>query len=412
MQETKLPSNSQYVIVTVDRPVMFQQTEDEAWVLNPNRRYLINASRIPAIHQFVESVSELENGSLYNPLRPGKSVTGAKILVERFRERGIGDLLFLTGPLSYLYHISGANLQIDLFAFSDRGTVLTHAPFLHNQTVCCGPLEYDHLRMYNYHWLVGSVTECDEEADQLNVYDALFRQIGCEPSAIDARWKRPAATLVSEDYQHLDALLKWTFNKTKTVDLRRLPYYVVAPFSNASLRSAPYSLWFKLIRQLSQRRPVVVVGTSTMRLPDTDMSAGQFIQGVENFGGGVINLVDRTPSARLLMALVARAKAVVCLDSAPLYLAQATGTPAISLWGSHDPGARIGYDERYMRYALWNQQSCNCAPCYAYSQFPANKCPDGQRQKTCECLASLTEEQVLKTMDALEMDTSPTGLKK
>ena len=130
---------------------MFMQTEDETWLFNPNRRYVINASRIPSIHPFIESVSELDNSALLNPLRAGKAVTGAKILVERFRERGIGDLLFLTGPLGYIHHCSGANCQIDVYAFSDRGMVLTHAPFLNNQTVYCGPLEYDHLKMYNYH---------------------------------------------------------------------------------------------------------------------------------------------------------------------------------------------------------------------------------------------------------------------
>jgi ADP-heptose:LPS heptosyltransferase len=407
VQDSKLPSNSQYVVVTVNKPVMFLQTDDETWLLNPNRRYVINASRIPSIHQFIESVSELDNSSLLNPLRAGKAVTGAKILVERFRERGIGDLLFLTGPLSYIHHVSGANVSIDVYAFSDRCTVLTHAPFLNNQTVYCGPLEYDHLKMYNYHWLIGSVTECDEEGDQLNVYDALFKQLGFEPETIDSKWKKPVATLVSEDYQHLDALLKWIFD-AKKMDLRRLPYYVVAPFSNSNLRCAKYSTWLGIIKQLSQRRPVVVVGASNMRLPDTDMSAGAFLQAVENYGGGVISVVDKTPSVRLLMALIARAKAIVCLDSAPLYIAEALGTPAISIWGSHDPGVRIGYDEKYMRYAIWNRDDCNNAPCYAYSNFPANKCPEGPKQKICECFENVTEDQVLKMMDAVEKDTGLT----
>lgn len=405
MQENKLPSNSQYVIVTVNAPVMMQQTEDETWLLNPNRRYIINAARIPAIHQFIESVSELDNSSLINPLRAGKSVTGAKILVERFRERGIGDLLFLTGPLSYIHHVSGANVSIDLYAYSDRGMVLTHSPFLTNKTVLCGPLEYDHLRMYNYHWLVGSATECDEEPDQLNVYDALFKQLGFEPESVDARWKKPVVTMVSEDFQHLDQLFKWVFD-SKKLDLRRLPYYVVAPFSNASLRSASYASWLETIRQLSQRRPVLVIGASNWRLPDTDMSAGKFLQAVDSIGGGVVNLVDRTPGVRLLMALIARAKAIVCLDSAPLYIAQALGTPAISLWGTHDPGTRIGYDANYMRYAVWNQQACNCAPCYAYSQFPAKKCPKGASQKVCEVLSAFSSDHVLKVMDEVEKDSS------
>lgn len=294
--------------------------------------------------------------------------------------------------------------RLMLYSFSDRGMVLTHAPFLNNQTVYCGPLEYDHLRLYNYHWFIGSVTECDEEGDQLNVYDALFKQLGFDPETIDPRWKKPVATLVSEDYQHLDALFKSVFD-AKKIDLRRLPYYVVAPFSNSSLRCAKYSTWLGIIKQLSQRRPVLVVGTSTMRLPDTDMSAGAFIQALENYGGGIVNLVDKTPSVRLLMALVARAKAIVCLDSAPLYIAQALGTPAISIWGTHDPGVRIGYDEKYMRYAVWNRDDCNCSPCYAYSTFPASKCPQGPSQKICECFENVTEDQVLKMMDAVEKDT-------
>lgn len=383
---------------------MFFQTEDETWLLNPNRRYLINASRIPSIHRFIESVSELDNSALLNPLRAGKAVTGAKILVERFRERGIGDLLFLTGPLAYIHHVSGANVSIDVYALSDRGMVLTHSPFLNNQTVYCGPIEYDQLRMYNYHWLVGSVTECDEEPDQLNVYDALFKQLGFDPETIDARWKKPYATLVPADYQDLDALLNGIF-VLKKMDLRRLAYYVVAPFSNSSLRCAKYSTWLGIIRQLSQRRPVVVVGTSKMRLPDTDMSAGAFLQAIENYGGGVISLVDKTPPVRLLMALIARAKAIVCLDSAPLYIAQAVGTPAISIWGSHDPGVRLGYDEKYMRYAVWNRDACNCSPCYAYSMFPVKKCPHGPQQIICECFVTVTEDQVLTMMDTVEKDT-------
>ncbi len=403
MQESKLPSNSQYVIVTVSKPVMFHQTEDETWLFNPNRRYLLNAARIPVIHPFIQSVSELENSSLLNPLRAGKSVTGAKILVERFRERGIGDLLFLTGPLSFIHNMSGANVSIDLFAFSDRGTVLTHAPFLNCGTVLCGPIEYDNLRMYNYHWFVGSVTDCDEEPDQLNVYDALFKQLGFDPETIDSRWKRPVATLVSDDFQHLDAFFRNIF-ETKKIDLRRLAYYVVAPFSNASLRCMPYSIWAELIKHLAQRRPVVVVGTSKMRLPDTDMSAGQFMQIINSYGGGVINAIDGTPQVRLLMALIARAKALVCLDSAPLYIAEALNTPAISIWGTHDPGVRIGYDERYMRYAIWNQNACNCCPCYAYSQFPAQKCPSGSAQKSCEVLSTVDSSTVLRMMDQVEQD--------
>ena len=400
MQPSKLPSNSHYVIITVNQPVLWHQTEDETWLLNPNRRYIVNAARIPAIHSYIESVSEFDSAPLHNRLQAGRNIAGAKILVERFRERGIGDLLFLTGPLAYLNHVTGGNVKIDLYAYSDRGVVLTNSPLLSNRMVLCGPLEYDHLKFYNYHWLVGSVTECDEEQDQLNVYDALFKQLGFDYEQIDPHWKRPNAVLTNDDYLNLDALFKTVFDQRK-IDLRRMGYYVVAPVSNSALRCMNYGTWLEIIKQLGQRRPTLVVGNSRLRLPDTDMSFGTFQSHLVNAGGGVINAVDATP-LRVLMALISRATCVLSMDSAPLYLAQALKTPAISIWGTHDPGVRLGYDPAYMDLAVWHENDCNHAPCFAYAEFPRQKCPRGHQQKICEVFATVEPKHVLQKVDMVE----------
>lgn len=400
MQKNKLPSNSQYVIITVKQPLMFHQTDDEAWVFNPQRRYIINAARIPQIHDYIESVSEMDGAALVNKLQAGKTVHGASILVERFRERGIGDLLFLSGPLRFIHHMSGGTAKIDLYAYSDRGMVLQGAPYLRNGTVLCGPIEYDSLRVYNYHWLVGSVTECDEESDQLNVYDALYRQLGFNHEDIEPQWKRPHAVVTTDDYQNLDQFYRSVMEHRK-IDLRRIGYYVVAPFANATLRCMNYSQWLQVITELSKRRPVVVVGNTKLRLPDTDMTAGAFLEQAARIGGGVIMAVDTTP-LRVLMALIARATCVVCMDSSPLYIAQALGTPAISVWGTHDPGVRIGYDPNYMRLAIWNEGMCHEAPCYAYSEFPHHKCPRGTGQQCCEVLSTVTVQDVLDKMNIVE----------
>lgn len=379
---------------------MFHQTADETWLFNPNRRYIVNANRLAAIEQFVDNVSELEGSALYHPLRQGNGIKGAKILVERCRERGIGDLLFLTGPLAFLNHVSGSEVSIDVMAFADRGIVLTHSPLIANKCVKCGPLEHDHLRMYNYHWLVNTVTEQNAEGDQLNVYDALYRQLGFDDTDIEPKWKRPTATLVAEDFQNLDRLYKHVWD-TRKVDLRRIGYYVVAPFANASLRCMNYNTWLDIIRVLSTRRPVVVVGNSSLRLPETDMSAGLFSQHVANIGGGVINAIDST-SLRVLMALIARSTGVVTMDSAPLYMAQALNVPAISVWGTHPPKARIGYDKNYMDLAIWKQAACPNAPCFAFGKFPVDKCPDGNRQIVCEVLSAVSADDVLVKVDMIE----------
>ena len=395
-----LPLNTQWVIVAVKEPVMFHQTYDETWLLNPNRRYILNANRVSAIEPYLESVSEFSNAALLQRPLAGKNLCGAKVLIERTRERGIGDLLFLTGVLGYLQHINSNNVQFDLMAFSDRGVVLTHCPLLHNKCVKCGPVEYDALRQYNYHWFVDSATEQDAEPDQLNVYDALFRQLGYDPDQIEAKWKRPTVTLVNEDFQNLDMLYRRVW-EDKKMELRRVGYYVVAPFANASLRCLPYATWLEIIHAMATRRPVVVVGASSLRLPDTDISAGEFIGRVAEMGQAVVNAVDGT-SLRVLMALISRATGVVSLDSAPLYLAQALNVPAVSLWGTHAPGARLGYDKPYMDFALWNSSACRRAPCFAYSQFPVEKCPQGDKQRVCEVLDSVVPADVLAKVDSIE----------
>lgn len=400
-----MPINTQWLTVSVKEPVMFHQTADETWLFNPNRRYIVNANRLPAIEQFIDTVSELDGSALYHPLRAGAALKGAKVLVERCRERGIGDLLFLTGPLGFIQHVSGSDVSIDVMAFADRGIALTHLPLLANRCVKCGPLEHDHLRMYNYHWLINTVTEQNSEGDQLNVYDALYQQLGFDPADVEAKWKRPTATLVADDFQNLDRLYKHIWDSRK-VDLRRIGYYVVAPFANATLRCMSYARWLEIIRALATRRPVVVVGNSSLRLPDTDMSAGEFSQHVANIGGGVFNAVDST-TIRVLMALIARSTGVVCMDSAPLYMAQALNVPAISIWGTHAPAARIGYDKNYMDLAIWKQDACPHAPCFAYGKFPVDKCPGGIHQIICSVLSDVSVDDVLVKADMIE--SSPLG---
>lgn len=402
-----MPTNSQWLIVTVKEPVMFHQTADETWLFNPNRRYIVNANRVAPIEQFIDTVSELDGASLYQRLRANQNITGAKILVERNRERGIGDLLFLTGPLNYLHHLSGGDVDIDLMSFADRGVVLTHSPLISNKCVKCGPLEYDHLRMYNYHWLVNTVTEQDTEGDQLNVYDALYQQLGFVPEDVEPKWKRPTATLVADDFQNLDRLFHHVWTQRK-IDLRRIGYFVVAPFANATLRSMNYKTWLEIIKQLATRRPVMVVGNSSLRLPDMDMSAGEFSQQVASIGGGVFNAVDST-TIRVLMALIARSVGVVCVDSAPLYISQALNIPAVSIWGTHAPASRIGYDKTYMDLAIWKQEACQFSPCFAYGKFPVNKCPQGNRQISCEVTAAVTADDVLTKVDIIESANAQLG---
>jgi ADP-heptose:LPS heptosyltransferase len=122
----------------------------------------------------------------------------------------------------------------------------------------------------------------------------------------------------------------------------------------------------------------------------------------------VFNAIDST-SVRSMMALIARSFCTIGLDSAPIYIAQALNVPAVSIWGTHAPAARIGYDKNMMDLAIWNQEACQYAPCFAYGEFPASKCPNGIRQTCCEVVASVSVDDVLKKVDAVESASAQLG---
>jgi hypothetical protein len=396
----KLP-RPEWVIVSFKEPVLWDRSENETWMFNPNRRYIINKGQVDSVAEKIDTISELKGSRLHNPLLANRNLANASILVERHRDRGFGDYLFLTGPLNYLKHISGGSANIDVYALSDKGKILDHHPALRYSTALSGPIEYDSLHLYHYHWFIDSVTEYDSEPDQLNVYDALYKQLGVEPQSVDPRFKRPSMTLSNQDYKDLDSLYYFIYLQKK-IDLRRVGYYVVAPTAMANLRSANYQLWLSTIANMAKLRPVVVLGyANNSRAPATDMAYGTFMQHLDNLGPNVINLTGATP-IRVACALLSRAVCAVTLDSGLLYVAQAFRIPAVSIWGPVSPWARIGYDKEYMDLAIWNKESCRFASCQAHIDFPRNKCPRGDSQVVCEPIHVTTPEQIVEKVKLVE----------
>lgn len=396
----RIPHNGTWVVATFNQPAVYDRDKQETWLLNPVRRYIFNANHLVNMENLVASISDLNNSANYRPLSVTLPLVGATVLIERYRNRGIGDLLFMTGPMAYLHHITGGQINIDMYGFGDRGQVLLHNPLLRYRTILVGPTHYDDLPLYNYHWFVNAVTEFDEEPDQLNVYDALYRQIGVDPTTVDARFKRPSMTVTQDELIGVNQF-HYIAHAHRKLDLRRTGYYVVAPFTHSPTRTMPYSTWLEVIKELSKQRPVLVVGNLHQHVPDAGISAGEFAQAVEGIGANVINAINAT-TVRSLAALIAKANCVFGLDSGPLYMAQALRTPAVSVWGSHDPGVRLGYDPEYMELAVWTPERCRYAPCFTYSGFPAHKCPEGQNQKVCAVLEGVTAKDVMQRLELVE----------
>lgn len=401
MSNDLLP-NSEWLITTLASPMTFNRGRDEVWPLNPVRRYLFNRQHAQKFTFNIDTVSTVSGSPLYRPLQAGRSLVGKTIFVERFRDRGLGDLLFLTGPFAFIHSITGGNVKICPYTWTDRGAILQNSPYVNNGTALFGPTHYDDFNLYDYQWLINSVTESSSEPDQLNVYDALYASLGLNPGQIDPRFKRPYLTI--DPQEEADLFAFWhTFWTECHIDPRHTGYYVVAPLTHSPLRLAPYGLWLEVIQRLAHSKPVFIIGQSVEQMPDTDMTFGEFMAKIDELNSPKIaNLVNKKLRLRFISALISKATAFVGLDSGPLYIAQACRTPAVSIWGPHDPGVRLGYDPDYMDLAVWEQQFCSQSPCFAFRDFPASKCPMGQDQRICHVLLGTSVDDVLSKVDLIE----------
>lgn len=399
-------NNPRWVFAQVSKPILWPRCDQETWALTPPLRYVLTAELVQKyLSDYVESVSDLVNSAFYQPFIGFNQLTDSRILVERHRSRGVGDLLFMTGPMSFLHHLSGGKVNFYVKSLVDRGSVLSYHPAINLGAVLYGPTIYDTLPLYDYHWFSNIVTEFDESREQLNVYDALYRQIGFDYKTIEPKWKRPSVGWHPSDTEAFHAQARYVWS-TRSIDLRNQPYYIVAPFSHGQLRTKSYAFWLDLIRELSKRSVVVVVGSVVSALTDhQDMSVAQFIHEINRLdsqpNSRVISMIGDRP-LRILMMLIRHAKTVFCLDSAPLYIAQACGTPAISFWGTHDPRVRIGYDKAYMDLAVWRKEFCPSCPCFAYAQLPKDKCPDREAAQDCVVLQSSTIDDALEKLSSVE----------
>jgi ADP-heptose:LPS heptosyltransferase len=388
-------------VVSPARPILWPRGADETWLMNPPLRYVITSDQQDMVQTQIQSWSDLKGSRYYRPLLGNVNLTNTRIVVERHRDRGLGDLLFTTGPLAYLQHVSSHSAQIFYYASTDRSHVLHGNPALFNEMPLCGPVIYDTLQLYHYHWFIESATEYDEEPEQMNVYDSLYKQIGLEPEKIPVEFKRPVLKAYKADKLRAEDLFRLLYFERQE-DWRKIPYWVVAPISTSNLRSAPYNMWLKLIGELAKTRHVIVVGQIVSGLnPQTDIPCSQFQESISQMAASnknVVNLLGRTPM-RLTIGLLCCAEGLITLDSGLLYVAEGLRTPAISIWGPQHPATRIGYDPEYMELAIWEYKTCDWAPCFSYRKFPDHKCPRGDKQHICEPLRAVTPEAIMAKVE-------------
>jgi heptosyltransferase-1/heptosyltransferase-2 len=105
-------------------------------------------------------------------------------------------------------------------------------------------------------------------------------------------------------------------------------YLLFMPGTRWDNKTYPLRRWRQVIAELSGQVPMVLAGAAGDRRLCEDLTQGD--------GRGVINLAGQTNLPQLV-ALIASAGAVVCCDSAAVFIAAATRTPVVMLAGPTRP---------------------------------------------------------------------------
>ena len=154
------------------------------------------------------------------------------------------------------------------------------------------------------------------------------------------------------------------------------PFVLLHPGASAAARRYPTAR-FRQVAELLRNRgwPLVVTGSERER---------DLLEGVAGDDHAVPVLTDL--SMQEFAALIAQASAVVCGNTLPLHLADATGTPVVALYSGTD---LISQWRPRLVPSRVLQRATDCAPCYRFT------CPIG-----LPCL-DVDPEEVVAAIDAL-----------
>jgi heptosyltransferase-3 len=201
--------------------------------------------------------------------------------------------------------------------------------------------------------------------------DAL-RRIGISPGPDERR-----VTLVPGEAaeQRADALLTWH-------GLRRGQFIQVHPASRWLFKCWPAARVAELINTLCERGERVALTGATQ-----GNEAAYLREVFEHLQQPVVNLTGKL-GLKELAAVTARARLFVGVDSAPLHIASAMGTPAVALFG---PSGEVEWGPWQISHRVVVSAHA-CRPC------GQSGCGNSKRS---ECLETLPVERVLAALDEL-----------
>jgi ADP-heptose:LPS heptosyltransferase len=155
-------------------------------------------------------------------------------------------------------------------------------------------------------------------------------------------------------------------------------FVALSPISTGKqgVKAYPPEQWAEVCRLLREAgRPLVLVGSEA----DTEAHRVMLASG----DGPAASLAGRTPTL-ILAGMLARAECVVGIDTGPIHVAAAVGTPCVVLFGSSDPARTAPSGEGHtILYRALDCQPCLGLPC----------------RRAGACLRQITPEEIVAAVE-------------
>lgn len=156
------------------------------------------------------------------------------------------------------------------------------------------------------------------------------------------------------------------------------PYVVVCPFGSYDRKSLSMEKYVSIIQALSAGALIYLIGGAKEQA-DLLTIARQSGLPEQQVLAGTLTLPELT-------VLIAKATVMLTVDTGPLHIAQAVGTPVVALFGPTDPQV---WGPRNDNDVLFYQES-NCSPCWGKGECSANI-----------CLESLSTDKIAEAVEAI-----------
>lgn len=139
------------------------------------------------------------------------------------------------------------------------------------------------------------------------------------------------------------------------------PLVLVCPAGSYARKSWTISGYAALLQALAVNADCCLIGGRAEQ---------SFLEEINKQAGGVARVFGGTFSLDQLPALIDRADLLITVDTGPLHIAQAVGTPVVALFGPSD--SRVWGPRGKQDVVL--QCAVDCSPCWGKGDCSANRC--------------------------------------